>query len=450
MTLACSQKLDSLFLERAYSGINFGAVVMDKDGTVLYEHDADARLTPASNMKVLTHVYAFSVLGSNWRPQTRFWKEGNDVIVDAVGDPAITSEQLREVAGKLGVLAPYKIKIHSSFKGGYPDGWKPDDYQFDYGTPVYAFAVDHASMPVYAQKRALEPLPESLGVIVKRGSSKGKLDTHYNFWGRVLTVNGALPEGRSAVARITAPDPAAHACFVMGGTPAGTADLPSRAPDAVIDGKTLGELAGICLRPSDNMMAEDILQMAAHEDVKRTGKSSFDLDPTSSDPFSWAGTSLQDFYWSKLGVPRSDIRVFDGSGLSRRDLVTSRALAKALQFAWTQPFRSDFVNALPRAGVSGTLKNRLKGLPVVAKTGSLNNVAALSGYVNPDGQDPLIFAVIGNTNGKPASLVRQLADKLVAELVAERNRDGSAGKIGSLESSLSVPRDRTSALHRLR
>ena len=450
LTLTCAQKLDSLFLEKAYQGINFGAVVMDKSGNVLYEHNADARLTPASNMKVLTHVYAFSVLGKDWRPKTRFWKDGNDVIVDAVGDPTISSAQLREVVGKLGVLAPYKIKVHAAFKGGYPDGWKPDDYQYKYGTPVYAFSVDRANMSVYAQNHALETLPDTLGITVKRGSTKGKLDVRYNFWARVLVVTGALPEGRKAITEITAPDPAAHACFVMGGTPAGTADLPARAPDAVIEGKTLSELACECLRPSDNTMAEEILQMAAHEDVARTGKSSYDMDPSANDPFSWAGTSLQDFYWEKLGVPRGDVRVFDGSGLSRRDLVTSRALAKALQFAWTQPFRYDFVNALPRAGINGTMKNRLKGLPVSAKTGSLNNVAALSGYVYPDTEDPLIFAVIGNTNGRPASLVRQLADKLVTELAAERSRNAGKGSSGGLESAVPLPGYGAIARNRLR
>lgn len=450
LTLACSQKLDALFADKAYSGIAFSAVVMDREGRVLYEHGADTRLVPASNAKVLSSVYAFSVLGKDWRPKTRFWKEGDDVVVDAVGDPGLTSTQLNGVVAKLQLKAPFKVKVHAAFKGGYPDGWKADDYQFKYGRPVFAFSVDQALLPVYAQKGALEPLPESVGVIVRRGRLKGPVESSYDFWARVLTVRGSLPTERKVVAEITAPDPTAHACYVMGGVPAGPADLPAREPDAVIEGKPLSELAAECLKPSDNMMAESILQLAVQEDLKRTGKSLFDPDPAAHSPFTWAGANMQDFYWSRLGVRRQDIRMFDGSGLSRQNLVTGRTLARALQFAWGQEFRGAFVSALPRPGEAGTLRNRLKGQPVAAKTGSLNNVAALSGYVFPDSQDPLIFAVIGNTNGRPASLVRTLADKLVTQLAGERSTDGTQRGVGSLRSVVPDAHARLALGHRVR
>lgn len=447
LQLSCAQRLESLFREPAYQGINFGAVVMDRSGQILFQHDADARLVPASNMKVLTHVYAFSVLGRDWRPVTRLWKEGNDVVVDAVGDPGLTSDQLRAAVDKLGVAKPFKVKVHAMFKGGYPDGWKPDDYQYKYGRPVYAFSVDQAMLPLYASKRAVEPVPDSLGVLLKRGAGRGKPDVSYNFWGRVAIVKGDLPEERAKIGEVTAPDPIAHAAYMMGGTYAGEADLPARPADAEIQGKTLAEIADQCLKPSDNMLAESVLQMAAAEDAKRSGRTWYDMNSMSS--FTWAGMNLQDWYWSHLGIPRENIRVFDGSGLSRRDLVTTKALATALQYAWTQPFRSDFVSALPRAGISGTLKSRLKGLPVAAKTGSLNNVAALSGYVFPDSENPLIFAVIGNTNGRPASIVRSLADKLVAELAAERHGDGTTGTTRDLPKTLPVAGPGSAAGHRL-
>lgn len=434
--LACSQRLADLFTAPAYQGINFGAVVMDKSGQVLFEHDPDARLVPASNMKVLTHVYAFSVLGRDWRPVTRLWKEGNDVVVDAGGDPGLTADQLQDAVAKLGVSKPFKVRVHTLFKGGYPDGWKADDYQYKYGRPVFAFSVDQAMLPLYASKRSVEAVPDTLGILLKRGVPRGKPDVSYNFWARVATVNGELPDARTKIGELTAPDPVAHAAFVMGGEYAGESDVPARPADLEIQGKTLAEIADQCLKPSDNMLAETVLQMAAAEDAKRTGRSWYDRNSLSS--FTWAGLNLQDWYWSHLGIPREDVRVFDGSGLSRRDLVTSRALAKALQFAWTQPFRSDFVRALPRGGVSGTLKSRLKGLPVAAKTGSLNNVAALSGYVFPDTENPLIFAVIGNTNGRSASLVRSLADKLVAELAAERHGDGTTGATRTFPKTLPV------------
>jgi len=447
LQLSCAAKLDSLFADRSVQGIEFGVVVMDTSGTVLYQHEPDARLVPASNMKVLTHVYAFSVLGRDWRPVTRIWKEGNDVVVDAVGDPNLTADQLRAAVSKLGVSTPFRVKVHTLFKGGYPDGWKPDDYQFKYGRPIFAFSVDQAMLPVYALKGGVEPVPSSLGLLIKRGSAKGKADVSYNFWARVATVNGALPESRSKIGELTAPDPVAHAAFMMGGDYAGSADVPARPADVEILGKTLAEMADQCLKPSDNMLAESILQMAAAEDAKRNGRSWYDQNSLSS--FTWAGMNLQDWYWSQLGVPRESIRVFDGSGLSRRDSVTPRALASALRYAWSQPFRSDFLNALPRAGVSGTLKSRMKGLPVAAKTGSLNNVAALSGYVFPDSPNPLIFAVIGNTNGRPASIVRSLADKLVSELAAERHGDGTTGTTRDLPKTLPVTGSGSAVGHRV-
>ncbi len=122
----------------------------------------------------------------------------------------------------------------------------------------------------------------------------------------------------------------------------------------------------------------------------------------------------------RLGVNPNSFYLADGSGLSRRNVATPRALVDTLTAMYSTPNRDIFLASLPTAGISGTLRNRMKQTPaqgtVHAKTGTLKGVRALSGYMEHPSYGTLVFSIMVNQpNQSGASLVRAI-DEIVLNL----------------------------------
>src|SRR4030095_5958002 len=98
-----------------------------------------------------------------------------------------------------------------------------------------------------------------------------------------------------------------------------------------------------------------------------------------------AGAELMQEFLSKIGVKKGDVLLEEGSGLSRRDVITPDATVALLSHMSRSRWADVYRNALPVAGVDGTLQNRMKGTEaagnVRAKTGTLRYVYTLAGYV---------------------------------------------------------------------
>jgi len=105
---------------------------------------------------------------------------------------------------------------------------------------------------------------------------------------------------------------------------------------------------------------------------------------------------------SKLPGTASSAVMVDGCGLSRQNLLSASELIKVLVYMNRSQYRVSFINSLARPGEPGTLQTRFLGLPkginLHAKTGSLNRVRSLSGYLAKDGQLRIVFAFICNNN----------------------------------------------------
>lgn len=118
---------------------------------------------------------------------------------------------------------------------------------------------------------------------------------------------------------------------------------------------------------------------------------------------------------SKLGVNPNSFYFADGSGLSRKNVATPRAFVETLTAMYSAPNRDIFFASLPTAGVSGTLRNRMKQTPVQgivhAKTGTLTGVRALSGYMEHPQYGTLVFSILANQpHNSGDSLVRAIDD----------------------------------------
>jgi D-alanyl-D-alanine carboxypeptidase/D-alanyl-D-alanine-endopeptidase (penicillin-binding protein 4) len=120
---------------------------------------------------------------------------------------------------------------------------------------------------------------------------------------------------------------------------------------------------------------------------------------------------------AERGVPLAGVRIVDGSGLSRLDRLTARALAALLVVAWRDPaLRGPFVASLAVAGVNGTLEDRMTRGPargvVRAKTGTTDRASALAGYVGA----AYVFAILMNGDPIPYWSARTAQDRFAQVL----------------------------------
>ena len=120
------------------------------------------------------------------------------------------------------------------------------------------------------------------------------------------------------------------------------------------------------------------------------------------------------------GIAEDDVIQTDGSGLSRHDMVTPRALVALLQFAQKQPWFPAYYASLPVAGVDGTLNERMKDSPITgrihAKTGSVSHVRTLSGYADTPSGRRLIFSFLSNNQGGKSHETHDALDGIVLKL----------------------------------
>jgi serine-type D-Ala-D-Ala carboxypeptidase/endopeptidase (penicillin-binding protein 4) len=123
----------------------------------------------------------------------------------------------------------------------------------------------------------------------------------------------------------------------------------------------------------------------------------------------------------EAGIESKDVRLNDGCGLSRDNLVTPRFQTSLLLFLSTRPHFELFLNTLAVSGTDGTLRNRLASQPlkgvIHAKTGTLNGVATLSGYMTTKSGRNLIFSIFANNASASMGRIRRTIDEICALFV---------------------------------
>jgi D-alanyl-D-alanine carboxypeptidase/D-alanyl-D-alanine-endopeptidase (penicillin-binding protein 4) len=131
---------------------------------------------------------------------------------------------------------------------------------------------------------------------------------------------------------------------------------------------------------------------------------------------------VRTFLTTKVGIDKDDFVFFDGSGLSGHDLVTPRAAAKLLQFSAGQTWFADWKKSLPVGGEDGTLASRFPKAPlaghVFAKTGTLGEARALSGYLDCASGKTVIFSIMVDNHAPGSSADTKVMDRIVAAIAA--------------------------------
>ena len=133
------------------------------------------------------------------------------------------------------------------------------------------------------------------------------------------------------------------------------------------------------------------------------------------------GTRVVRQFLISIGIRPEDFYFFDGSGLSNQDLITPRAATALLTYVARQPWGQSWRSALPVAGVDGTLRHRFVNSPVKgkldAKTGTLGEVRALSGYLTTASGRTLAISVMVNDHQPESKGVEGKAMDQLVEMI---------------------------------
>ena len=436
---ALTAQLDQLLADARLAGSTVGLQVLDAaTGSVVYTRNADRRVIPASNEKLMTSAAALEVLGTGYKFHTitRYsgTKSGKTVsgnlYLRGQGDPTMTYAQydaLASAVAKAGITKfTGSLVADDTWFDRVPLGldWSWQDETYADTAPISALTVaadasfDTGSVAVQSKPGSAAGKPATLTLTPANSVVKivnhtvtgaaGSADTvtatraHGT---NTITVSGSSPlKATAAVDLVSVLDPTQvaagvfrdalkrHGVTVTGGTTTGA--TPSSAKTITDHASIpLSQLLPPFLKLSNNGHAELL--------VKAMGRAK---SPTAAG--SWptglaaAATALRG-----LGVDTGVISMGDGSGLSRRDWLTTGQIAALLTAAQSRPWFAAWYAALPIAGnpdplIGGTLRSRMVGTPaadnVHAKTGTLTAVNALSGYVADTTGRRLVFAGVAN------------------------------------------------------
>jgi len=471
-------RAEALLSEAKADKGHWGVLLVDAaSGETLYSLNAQKYFTPASNTKLYTTVAALALLGPDFRWRTSVESRGTldkhgrlrgDLVLVGRGDPNLSNRKfpfdtkveregraekiLIELAEQIVARGVRQIEGHivgddSYFPPErYASGWAIDDITFGYGAPVSALTVNDNTLAVELLPGEREGDPAWFGVEpwaefyefvnevrTAAAGSKPEISVAREPGSRRVVLRGAIPlDKESQRLTLAVEEPAEFAAALLkrilesrGVRIYGRATAqhvpradPRDAPDnnsgaaVVLAEHTSGPLLdGVRLvnKISQNLHAELLLRAMGRE-KRAAGSTEAALEV------------VQEFFKS-IGIAEKDVSSYDGSGLSRRNLVTPRATVTLLAWAAKQPWFEQFLDTLPVSAQDGTLAERMKDTPaagrIQAKTGSLANSNALSGFATSLHGVRVIFSMFGNTHNLRGTDATGVLDSLCIAMVEE-------------------------------
>ncbi len=457
-------------LDKARVGVQ---VVSLETGEVVYQHGSDELLNPASNVKLFTGAAAVAKLGPEYRYETEFYtdapmKDGRikSLYVRGKGDPTITTERLYGIVAELartGLKEIGEIVIDESWfdTDRVPAGYDQEKSDRAYAAPPGAVSLNWNSVGIYVRPgeksgdKAIveveppsdffvieseirtdsrkgprvsvgtEPAPRDQQKIVAKGaigvgtpafSAWRKIDNPPMYFGQTLKhmlgMRGVRVKGRVRLAAAPIPRDAKllH----------------------VSQSETLDVIIKRLNKVSSNFVAEQLIKTLGAEVKGAPGTHAKGIEV------------VEEFLAREVGVPRGTYVMRNGSGLNDANRFSAAQVNKLLLYSVQSfPTMPEFLSSLGIAGKDGTLRWRFEGSDAVgrlrAKTGTLENVSALSGYVVAVGGERFAFSMMANDYpGRAGPVVRGL-DAIGAAVASLGSREGPSRAVADLVAPDSQP-----------
>ncbi len=434
-------------------------------GKIIFESDAEKYFIPASNMKNFTVAAALEKLGPDFRFVTsvlatakpdaagiikgnlRIFGRGDISISTAFnnGDyykgidnlvDKITAAGVKRIEGDL-------IGDESYFKGfAVPYTWEWDDLQWYDGAEVSALPVNNNAVDLVVKPGTASgspcvvtvlpqtPLMPVVNTCTTSTTSQPRTLKVFKPLGRnTLEISGTMPSNdRGFTGYIAVSHPAEMFMELLKARLAlknismtgkirvetkHAAPVSETMEIATLESPPFSVIAAQTMKPSQNMFTETILWTLA-EKIRRTS-SAF-----SSEENATLGKIVVRNFLDEIGIPRDAILQYDGSGMSRHDQVTPSAIVTLYTYMAKQSKNAQvWRDSLTVGGVDGTLSRRFTGTSAAGnmrgKTGTLDQVSALSGYLTTAGGEQIVISII--VNGVAETRERtSLIDNIVVSL----------------------------------
>lgn len=455
-------------------------IVSLNTGKVIFEQNGEKYVMPASNMKNFTVAAGMEKLTPDFRFVTSVYANSTpdatgtikgDLRIYGRGDVSISTafnngdyyKGLDNLVDKIVTAGVKRVEgdlvgDESYFRGNaVPGEWEIDDLQWYYGAEISALplndnAVDMTVKPGpvgFGCAVTLLPLNPIMRVNNRCTTTSGgivrTLRIDKKVGQNVIDITGTLPAGDAGFnGSITVSHPAElfiallkqrlqdKGVVVTGQTR--TINTPitplTSAPIEIakLESPPFSEIAAKTMKPSQNMYTETILWTLGEQLREQDAK---DAVTRGSGPVygrmdsADVGLAATRAFRTQIGIAEDGVVQHDGSGLSRHNLITPSAVVQLYTYMAKQSrFAQVWRDSLTIGGIDGTLRNRFKGTAAAGnirgKTGTIDQVSALSGYMSTAGGEPIVLSIV--VNGVPNGPARtRLIDDIVVSLA---NFDG--------------------------
>jgi len=410
------------------SSINNSAVSISvKDvnsGKTVYELNSKKPMNPASTLKVVTLASSLDELGKDYEFTTTLYKNTDDELLLKLGaDPFLTTIELKSLlktAREQNIIEPKLVKVDDTIldKTEWGEGWQWDDdlnplmpkfsaYNIDGN--LLTIAVAPTSLGAPAEIKLTKFYPTTfMNLVTSSNDTNFKLSRNNNIAPDVLNIEGTVSKQTEMSFPVNYPrryfmlrlEEAIRSAKIdyYGEIP--LTKIQTEKSEIVAENKNSIDLAiKSILHDSDNLVAETVFKLAGGHYSNKSGSAE-------------SGIEVLNNYCKKLGINSEDIRVVDGSGVSKNNLVTSDFMTDFLVAQYKN--HPDYINCLASAG-EGTLKNRMLYLnsKLKAKTGTLSDISAITGYITTISGKTYAFNIMINDAKSKSSDKKMLEEYII-------------------------------------
>ncbi|MCX7995410.1 MAG: D-alanyl-D-alanine carboxypeptidase/D-alanyl-D-alanine-endopeptidase [candidate division WOR-3 bacterium] len=424
---------------------HYGICILDlENDSIVYDYNGEKVFIPASNMKIITTAAALYFLGKNFQYRTLLYLRGKihgkklhgDIILQGGGDPYFSIKDMERFVDKIRKLDIDEITGGILIIDDYftserlPVGWAWHYLDAKYAPEISALSFnknvvsvrirpsnigDIAPVSIYpstcyvklvnsikttanSENLIIFRKPEE-NVIIVEGTIKNARDIDIAVKDPALFAGEYLKERLSAIGiKINAQVKRIRSYEIF---------IAQESPvilDSALSPMLL-EMIKETNTESENLYAEILLKTLGAEIYKEGSFS--------------AGLNVLKNFLQICGVDTSSVSIWDGSGLSKYNLLSPRAFNSVLKFMYNSDLFRDFYNSLPCPG-EGTLKARFNGFPdtLRAKTGAIHAASCLSGYLKIN-EKYYAFSMLFNNFTCPIKKITQVHEKILRSFIEE-------------------------------
>lgn len=451
--------IDSILSQPVLGNAQYGVCIIDlTSDSIVFARNSQKLLIPASNMKIVSTATSLCYLGPDYRYRTRLALQGTvkgnvlhgDLVLIGGGDPTLRSNALeqfvqtlrtkhvRTVTGDIIIDDSFftELSLHGN---GFtyerlPVGWAWHYLDARYAAEISALSLNKNYVNVvmeptspgeYARVR-IEPETQYLQLVsrMKTIQAKDSIIVFRKPGTNIIYVDGGIGDKRKRTIPVSVMDPARFAGHLFrelledsGITVRGNVVMLDERDEmvmtgssrVVVDSVVSPELIDI-LRETNvesvNLYAEVLLKTLG---ARYYGEGSFNN-----------GIMIMKRFLRVCGADTSMVSLWDGSGLSRHNLISPYVMSLVLRYMYLSRYADTFINLLPSNG-EGTLEWRFNDLDgnVRAKTGSLHAVSCLSGYLRVAEHD-YCFSIMFNNFTCPRKTIEQVQEDIIYALAGQR------------------------------